>query len=319
MNMNRRQFLAAGAAAAFAGCSCPFCGPRKGEVAVQLYSIWPYIGGRKDKKTGAELVKGVGLERALADVAGIGYKAVEFAGYYGFKAEDLKKMLDANGLKAAGTHVGRDAFAPANIQKTIDFNLAYGNNHLICPGGGMWPGKDFAGTMDDWWKQMVDFYARAADTANKSGCTLGYHNHTREFEKSVAMKDGTLMWDYFFSNTPSNVCMEQDVGWTTCAEQDPCYWFKKFPHRSPTLHAKENGCGTDKNGKRQWAPDFGGILGQPGHLPDGTPVKGVDWDALAPVADEVGVKYWVVECERNQDNLKAITESFAFLKSKGRC
>ncbi len=312
MKTTRRSFIGAASAFAAAPACLAAAGRWKARIAVQLYSIREYIGGKKDGS-----FKGVGLAKALADVKALGYSAVEFAGYYGFKAADLKKVLSDNGLAACGTHVERSAFAPGEIQRTIDFNLAYGNNHLICPGGGMWPDKGWDKGYDEWWKRMVEFYATAAATANKSGCTLGYHNHTREFEKSVAMKDGTLMWDYFFSNTPSNVCMEQDVGWTTAAGQDPCYWFKRFPRRSPTLHAKENGCFTDATGKRIWADHFEGILGQPGTFDDGRKAPGVDWDKLIPATEEDGVKWYVVECERNAANLKAIDESFKFLKGKG--
>ena len=34
---------------------------------------------------------------------------------------------------------------------------------------------------------------------------------------------------------------------------------------------------------------------------------------------ESGVKWYIVECERHEDKLWAIDESFKFLKSKGRC
>ena len=86
MNISRRSFLgaagAAGAAMALPGCCCCSCCGGKAQVALQLYSIRTYIGGKKDK-SGKEIVKGKGLAQALKDVAKIGYKGVEFAGYYG--------------------------------------------------------------------------------------------------------------------------------------------------------------------------------------------------------------------------------------------
>jgi len=111
--------------------------------------------------------------------------------------------------------------------------------------------------------------------------------------------------------------MEQDVGWTTAAGYDPCAMFRKFPHRSPTLHAKENASYMD-GAARKNAPIFEGVLGQPGKFADGKTVQGVNWTELAKVADADGVKWWVVECERNAANLKAITDSYAFLKGMGR-
>ena len=152
-------------------------------------------------------------------------------------------------------------------------------------------------------KMLVDYYNTAAETAATYGCKIGLHNHKREFE--LKLSNGQTYWDYFFSQTTDNVCMEQDVGWTTAAGRDPCIQYAKFPHRSPTLHAKENGMGSKK---------FDAILGQPG---DGA--VGVAWDRLFPVTDADGVKWYVVECERHFDSLMPITESFKFLQSKGRC
>ena len=299
MQMNRRAFLgtafAASAAAAtrgFGACSCGCgcgCGCGKPtQVAVQLYSIRKYI----DK---------VGLAQALKDVAKIGYKGVEFAGYYGNDAKTLKKMLDDAGLVACGTHVGRGEFSPEKVKATCEFNLAYGNNLIICPGGGNFPGKKE--NLDDFLKMLVDYYNTAAEAAAKFGCKVGLHNHKGEFERKLS--NGQTYWDYFFSNTSENVCMEQDVGWTTAAGSNPCIQYTKYPHRSPTLHAKENGMGSKK---------FDAILGQPGEG-----AVGVAWDALFKATDADGVKWYVVECERHFDSLMPITESFKFLQSKGRC
>ena len=296
MQMNRRAFLgttlAAGAVAAtrgFGACSCGCGCGQPAQVAVQLYSIHKYIKGKD------------GLAKALQEVAKIGYKGVEFAGYYGANADELKKMLADAGLVACGTHVGRAEFGPDKIKATCEFNLAYGNSFICCPGGGNFPGK--GENLDDFMKMLVDYYNTAAETAATYGCKIGLHNHKGEFERKLS--NGQTYWDYFFSQTADNVCMEQDVGWTTAAGRDPCIQYAKYPHRSPTLHAKENGMGSKK---------FDAILGQPG---DGA--VGVAWDRLFPVTDADGVKWYVVECERHFDSLMPITESFKFLQSKGRC
>ena len=296
MNISRRSFLESLAAvAAFAAApGCMTCNAASaknpfGRPALQLYSIRKYI-------------QKVGLEKALADVRAIGYEAVEFAGYYNFSAKELKKMLADNGLVACGTHLPRAKFGPKEFKKTCEFELGYGNTFLCCPGGGNFPGKkEKFGA--DFMKMLVDYYNKAAEDCGKMGCKVGLHNHMKEFE--LKLPDGTTYWDYFFSNTSNDVCMEQDVGWTTAAGRDPCIQYAKYPHRSPTLHAKENGMGSKK---------LDAILGQPG---DGA--VGVAWDRLFPVTDADGVKWYVVECERHFDSLMPITESFKFLQSKGRC
>ena len=309
MKLSRRDFLGtaafAGAAVAAPGCCSLFGCSRLGRPAVQLYSIRDYIAGKKDGS-----VKGVGLAKALADLKAIGYEGIEFAGYYNFKACEIKKMLDDNGLVACGTHVGRDAFSPEKIKATCEFNLAYGNKFICCPGGGNFPpGFDWqhpenTKNVDDFMKMLVDYYNKAAETAATYGCLIGLHNHTNEFK--IKLNNGMTYWDYFFSNTDHRVQMEQDVGWTTCAGSDPCAQYLKYPGRSYTLHAKENGMGS--TGK------FEAILGQPGEG-----ARGVDWDRLFPVTDADGVEWYVVECERLCDSLGAVGPSYEFLKSKGRC
>ena len=329
MKVSRRDFFAflgAGAAvAAVPGCSLPKGGSRcaRAKIALQLYSIRDYIGGKKDKN-GKLLFPGVGLAKAFENVAAIGYKGVEFAGYYDTDAKTLRKMLSDTGLKACGTHVACDAYGLDTrrwtydsdvLKKTCEFNLGYGNNLIICPGAGNFPPRGGSGgrrgepwepsqAIDDHTKKLAEFYNKVASDAAKMGCRIGIHNHT--WEHTVFMQDGTSFWDYFFSNTSEDVCMEQDVGWSTCAGIDPKEQYKKYPHRSPTLHAKENGMG--KNVKQ-----FDAILGRPGK-PDAAPV---DWDGLIPVTEKDGVEWYVVECERHADDLSAVLPSYNFLSAKG--
>jgi len=44
------------------------------------------------------------LPGTLKAVAKMGYDGVEFAGYYGYSAQDIRKLLDDFGLKCCGTH-----------------------------------------------------------------------------------------------------------------------------------------------------------------------------------------------------------------------
>ncbi len=324
MNLSRRNFLggltAASAFAAAPGCAsiCKSCRP--GKVALQLYSLHKWIPAQnKDKK--------IALAEALVQIREVGFEGVEFAGYYGASSAELRKMLADTGLAVCGTHVSNAMYGfdtkkwtynPDVLKKTCEFELDYGNNLIICPGGGNFPpgvqwstgrgGDSCKATkeIDEFTKRLVEFYNKAAVDAKKMGCKIGLHNHT--WEHGVKMLDGSSFWDYFFSNTSNDVCMEQDVGWSTCAGVDPKIQYKKYPHRSPTLHAKENGMG--KNVKQ-----FDAILGQPGK-PDATPV---DWDGLFPVTDADGVQWYVVECERHFDDINgAVIPSFKFLQSKGR-
>ena len=61
-------------------------------IGLQLYSV------REDCQKD--------LPRVLEAVAKMGYEGVEFAGYYGRSAKELRKLLDQNGLRCCGTHTG---------------------------------------------------------------------------------------------------------------------------------------------------------------------------------------------------------------------
>ena len=289
MQISRRSFLGTAAAASFAhlfsGCTTLEPAP-KARVALQLYSV---RGLMKDKD---------GFKKTLKAVREIGYAGVEFAGYGGFNAAELKAMLDDFGLAAAGTHIGYNALTPAEIQKTIDFNLGYGNNMLVVP----WMNapkdcKDKAG----FWKKFAADMSAAAETARKSGCFVGYHNHQHEFREKIR---GVAPFQIFFDNASPLVCMQADVGHVVSAGEDPVAWIAKYPGRSRTIHAKEVYGGNS---------GATGVLGQPGKA------KGVDWPALFSVCEKERVQWYVVECESNPNTLEHVKASWDFLHAAGRC
>src|SRR5688572_18663991 len=89
-------------------------------IALQLYSV---------RKACEQDLPGV-----LAAVARMGYEGVEFAGYYGRTAAELRRMLDDNGLKCAGTHTGLPTILGDELKRTAEFNHTLGNRFLIVPG-----------------------------------------------------------------------------------------------------------------------------------------------------------------------------------------
>src|SRR5262249_60425416 len=95
--------------------------PKEGKylIGLQLYSV------RDDC---AKDLPGV-----LKAVAKMGYTGVEFAGYYGRSAQELRQMLDENGLKCYGTHIGLDTLLGNNFRKKVGVNWKLGNQLLVAP------------------------------------------------------------------------------------------------------------------------------------------------------------------------------------------
>ncbi len=248
---------------------------RKIRVGVQLYSV--------RKRCEEDLVG------TLKAIKGMGYEGVEFAGYYGKSAQELKQMLGDLGLVACGTHTGLDSIKPENIAKTIAFNQEIGNKYLIVPGMNA---KDGQG-----WIDFAKLFSAAAVTAQAAGMYVGYHNHQHEFKDKF---EGKSKWELFYDNAAPQVCMQLDVGHVVSAGEDPVQWLKRYPGRSRTLHAKEIYPGP-------------GILGQ---VPEGK--QGVKWDDVFAVAEADVTEWYIVESEADPKSLDNIRGCFEFLKAKGR-
>jgi len=189
---------------------------RRFPIGLQLYSV------REDCKRD--------LPGTIAAVAKMGYKGVEFAGYYDRSAEQLRKMLDDNGLVCCGTHTGLDTLLGDNLRQTIAFNKTLGNKYLIVPG---LPGKYRSSHQA--WLDTAKLFNELAEKVKPHEMLVGYHNHSIEF---TAM-DGELPWDTFYGNTRKDVIMQIDVGNAIHGGADPLPYLYKYPGRAITVHVKE--------------------------------------------------------------------------------
>jgi sugar phosphate isomerase/epimerase len=185
-------------------------------IGVQLYSV------RKDCERDF-----AGTLRALK---GFGYEGVEFAGYYGRSAIELRKLLDDNGLRCCGTHTGLETLEGDALARTIEFNQTIGNHFLIVPS----IPEERRRTAADW-KALAARFDELADHVAPHGMRVGYHNHEFEFRPL----DGSTAWDLFIGGTNKAVVMQLDTG--NCLEGggDPVALLKRYPGRAASIHAKE--------------------------------------------------------------------------------
>src|SRR5262245_65175590 len=97
--MERRGFLSTTGAIALGVMLPPACRSARGakidKVGIQLYTV------RDQMKAD--------VEGTLARIAQIGYKQVEFAGYFDHPPEHIRAFLDRNGLTAPSTHMMADS------------------------------------------------------------------------------------------------------------------------------------------------------------------------------------------------------------------
>jgi sugar phosphate isomerase/epimerase len=240
---SRREFVQTGAgllaAAYVVGCTSKNSTDAKKAipVGVQLYSV-----RRECEKD---------LPGTLSAIAEMGYDGVEFAGYYGYEASALKKLLDDNGLKCCGSHTGLDTLSEDALMSTIEFNKILGNKYLVVP----WLGEEMRGS-EEKWIETAKLFTALSEKLKPHGMKVGYHNHDFEFKPI----DGKVPWDIFFSNTSEDVIMQIDTGNMMGGGGDPVEYLKKYPNRATTIHLKAYSATNEKailgEGDVNWAEIF---------------------------------------------------------------
>lgn len=185
-------------------------------IGVQLYSV------REDCARD--------LPGTLAAIANIGYAGVEFAGYYGYSAKDLRQMLDQNGLKCCGTHIGLDTLLGDQFEETVEFNLTLGNRYLVVP----WIAPERRSSLSAW-KETAALFNEIAEKLAPYHLLVGYHNHGVDFE----LVEGVAGFEVFFSHARPEVMMQIDLGNAWHGGADPLPYMRRYPNRLVTIHLKE--------------------------------------------------------------------------------
>lgn len=211
---------------------------KKIPVGVQLYSVREACA--KD------------LPGTLKSIKKIGYSGVEYAGYYGKTAKELRKMMDDEGLKCYGTHTGLETLRGDELKKSIEFNQILGNRYLICP----WMQARNA----DEWKALADEFNKMSEIVAKEKVGdkrmyVGYHAHAHDFDKFGEKR----AWDIFFGGTVDDVVMQLDTSNCLAGGADPIAVLKQYPKRGLTIHLKEHGGSSDSaigEGEVKWAEVF---------------------------------------------------------------
>jgi len=276
-NLERREFVqtlaAAGVAVAWpAGLRTTHRARHIEKVGLQLYSVRTVL--EKD------------FEGTLAHVAEIGYKEVEFAGYFNHTPADVKAILDRHGLSAPSTHIALgeiDAWKAA-----LDTAKAVGHEYIVVP----WLPQEKRMTLDGW-KNVAAVFNKAAQMAHDAGLQFAYHNHDFEFPKM----EGQVPYDLLLQSTdPKLVQLEIDLYWMTKAGQDPLTYFARWPGRIPLVHVKDS-------------------AGAPEHKMVDVGQGKIDWKRIFEKQDQAGIKHFFVEHDQPPQPFDDIAASYRYLKN----
>ncbi len=245
-----------------------------GKIGLQLYSV-------------KELTEKDFLG-TIAEVAKAGYEGVEFAGYFNTSAKELRKVLDDNGLKACGSHLGIDLL-DKDLDGLITFSQEIGSPYIICP----YIGGNMVGSADAW-KHTGERFNKIGEKIVRSGLFFGYHNHDFEFVEY----DGKMAYDIMLDETaPENLFIELDTYWVDYAGMSISAFMKKYAERMKLLHIKDRKSIEDKNNT-----EIGkGII----DVPD-----------IIKAGKELNIPWFIVEQEYfDMPQLPSIKVSAAYLKS----
>jgi sugar phosphate isomerase/epimerase len=332
----RRRFLAAGsmAAGSMAALALPALAPpafalqasaqpaRGGPLAVSPAS-GPEI-GLQLFSVDAEMQTDPG--GTLRSIREIGYRLVEPVGFYGRSARELRRMLDAAGLRCVSIHVRPQASSPgapslasdADTDAVLESCRELGVRCLVCPGV-RWPqhveeamrgrevtmasvvaafGKFTAGD----WRECAAWLNRLGARAHRFGIRLLYHNGNVEFVRSG---DSTGFARLVRETRPNLVQFELDCGWVASAGADPISLLRELKGRVGMVHVKDM-LATPANHAMQL---------NPAELGRGI----VDWPALVAAVRAAGVRFAFVEQEAPyaRPPLESARANFEFLRAHG--
>ena len=156
------------------------------------------------------------LKGALAAMAKLGYKKVEFAGFFGHDAKDVKAWLDEYGLVASGTHTAIEEIAPDKIEETIAYHKAIGCNVLIIPA---YHNQDEEASLE----ATISAMNYAEPILKEAGIRLAFHNHSGEFQVKPF---GKRIFDELYNRT--NIFFELDTFWAWAAGENPVELMKQL-------------------------------------------------------------------------------------------
>ena len=192
---------------------------KKFNVGIQLYSV------RETMKED--------FEGTLAALRDMGYEYVEFAGYYGKTADEIKETLDKLGLKCVSVHQNLDFFNE-NPDDAAEFLKKFGVKYSIIP----WYEKARLKGTDEWDETLARFNS-VSGVLKKHGMKLGYHNHEFEFETY----DGKALHDYIFEELDEGVIYpEFDTCWVHYAGLDPAEKILEYKGKVEIVHLKDFVC-----------------------------------------------------------------------------
>jgi sugar phosphate isomerase/epimerase len=239
-------------------------------IGLQLYSV-------------RDLMK-ADMPGTIARVAAIGYKEVEFAGYFGRTPREVHELLEKNHLSSPSTHLPWESFQ--TWPKVLSDSKVIGHKWVTLP----WIPEEKRRTVADW-KAIAAQFNQVGAQARSAGLRFAYHNH--DFELKAI--DGVRPLDILLGETdPKFVDFEMDIYWVIFGGGDPLDYFNRFPHRFALAHVKDSS-------------------GPPDNKMVDVGQGKIDFRSIFAQSEKAGFKHYFVEHDQPADPIATIRNSYNYL------
>ena len=290
MSLNRRSFLGslgAGLAIAAAPVRIAAQSRRIERLGMQLYTVRDAMA--KD------------FDGTLAKVAALGYKEVEFAGYFDKTPQQVRASLDKHGLTSPSTHIPYDQLGDA-FPKIVEASTIIGHQFIVNP----WIDESIR-NQPGAWKRAAETFNKAGAVSQKAGIQFAYHNHHFEFVPVEGQRPLELILK---TCDPKLVKIELDLCWTAAAGQDPVAWFEKYPGRFPMVHVKGLTKLPPDAAKWTVAPPIAGLMPDVADVGPGP----IDWARIFAHGKTAGITHYFVEHDQPKDPFASLAASAKYLQ-----
>jgi sugar phosphate isomerase/epimerase len=253
------------------------------KIAAQLYTIRQFT---QTRETFAE---------SMAKIRRIGYHAVQISAIGPITDEDVRWILDDNGLDVCITHIG--------------YATLWNDTDNVIKQHQLWKCKNAAiGSLPQEYRDGEAGFRRFAKEASEvgkrfadAGMTFSYHNHNFEF---VRFGEKTALEILYEESDPRYLMAELDTYWVQHGGGSPSAWIRKMKQRMPVVHLKDMAVTQEDGSIQQVMAEIG-----QGNL---------DWEDILKACEEAGVEWCAVEqdiCQR--DPFESLQISYTYLKGKG--
>lgn len=270
------------------------------KVGIQLFSVRDEM--EKD------------MDKTLGEIKAMGYDYVEFAGYFGKSAEEVKALLDKHGLTCISVHQAIDLFVEQG-QPAYDFLKTIGAEYSAIP---WYPVEKY----NDNWDDTIETFTKIGKELKDNGIQMLYHNHDFEFNK---IGDEFIL-DKLYKTVPEEYLQpEFDTCWVHYAGNNPSEYIKKYNGRCKVLHLKDFVCNKLGGGPVYDLIDKNGdATGNASREDKGFEFRPVgygiqNFPEILKAAEEIGVEYVIVEQDQSPDGdpMADAKKSREYLKTLG--